>query len=96
MSGVWELPLGFSPKSRLGGWQIQGIYMAQSGQLLNWGNVLHYGGPVALDNPDVDRWFDTGVFENAAARQLQWNIRPFPTRLNSVRQSRINNSDLSC
>jgi hypothetical protein len=95
MSGVWELPLGLSPNSRLGGWQLQGIYMAQSGQLLNWGNVLHYGGPIALDNPDVDRWFDTSVFENAAARQLQFNIRTFPSRINSVRQSGINNFDLS-
>ncbi|MDZ4800440.1 MAG: carboxypeptidase regulatory-like domain-containing protein [Bryobacteraceae bacterium] len=95
MSGVWELPLGLSPKSRFGGWQIQGISMAQSGQLLNWGNVLYYGGPIAVDKPSVDRWFDTSVFENAVARQLQSNIRTFPSRVNSVRQSRINNFDMS-
>lgn len=95
ISGVWELPLHLSPKSRLGGWQIQGIYTAQSGQLLNWGNVLHYGGDVGLDNPDVDAWFNTSVFERATARQLASNIRTFPSRLKDVRQSGINNFDMS-
>lgn len=95
MSGVWELPLGLRPNSRFNGWQLQGIYMAQTGQLLTFGNVLHYGGEVGLDNPDVDLWFNTGVFETAAARQLQSNIRSFPSRINSVRQSGINNFDIS-
>jgi len=93
ISGVWALP--FFTNSRLGGWQLQGIYTAQSGQLLNWGNVLHYGGDVGVDNPDVDAWFNTSVFERTPARQLASNIRTFPSRLKDVRMSGINNFDLS-
>ena len=50
VSSVWELPI--ARKSRLGGWQLQGIYTAQSGQPLNWGNVLYYGGDVGAGHPE--------------------------------------------
>lgn len=93
VSSIWALP--FLRTSRFGGWQLQGIYTAQSGQLLNWGNVLHYGGDVAVDHSDVDRWFDTSSFERTPARQLAFNVRTFPSRVNGVRQDGINNFDLS-
>jgi len=93
ISSVWEIPI-FRHR-RFGGWQIQGVYTAQSGTLLNWGNVIYYGGPVGLSNPDVDRWFNTAVFERTAAKQLGSNIRTFPTRISNVRSDGINNVDLS-
>jgi hypothetical protein len=76
VSGIWELPFG---KGRrwgadwrgitemvFGGWQVQGIWQAQSGRPLELGNLYFNGDPSTLrtniDGSTVDAVFDTSGF----------------------------------
>ncbi len=107
-SGLWELPFGkgkrwlssgtFTDKLA-GGWQIQGIYSAQSGAPINFGNVLFNGdmNNIALPRGErsVGRWFNTDGFERTPANQLAYNYRTFPSRLHGVRTDGTNSWDLS-
>ncbi|MFB3827835.1 MAG: TonB-dependent receptor domain-containing protein [Bryobacteraceae bacterium] len=109
VSGVWELPFGRGRKwgsglggvseHVLGGWQVQGVYQAQSGAPIGFGNVIYYGNlrDIALpsDQRTADRWFNTDGFERAPAKQLASNIRTFSSRLSGVRAHGLNNFDLS-
>ena len=96
--GIWELPFG--PGRALasggtlghiaGGWQVQAILFGQSGTPIDWPNVLFRGNikDIAVDNPTRERMFNVDAgFERATAKQLEWNLRAFPTRLASVRVS---------
>ena len=96
--GIWELPFG--PGRALasggtlghiaGGWQVQAILFGQSGTPIDWPNVLFRGNikDIAVDNPTRERMFNVDAgFERASAKQLEWNLRAFPTRLASVRVS---------
>lgn len=100
MSGIWELPAGKGRRwmtrapaileQAAGGWSFNWIFQAQSGQPLDWGNVLFRGNikdiPLSKDQRTVDRWFNTDAgFETSAARQLASNLRTFPLRLAGVR-----------
>ena len=75
MSGFYELPFGrgktfFSGVNRwadaiIGGWQIQGTYIYQSGFPLRFANDAFYlGGQIAIprDQQTVGRWFNTSAF----------------------------------
>jgi hypothetical protein len=109
ISGIWEMPFGRGKKwlsaspavvdKIVGGWQLQGIYTAQSGAPLNFGNVLYYGDikDIALPTSErtPERWFNTSMFERTPANQLQFNYRTFPSRLNGVRANGVNTWDLS-
>ena len=69
---IYELPFGKGKPwgssanavvSRLiGGWQIQGIYTAQSGAALGFGNAIFIGDlkniPLPKDQRNADRWFN--------------------------------------
>ncbi|HEX6733117.1 MAG TPA: TonB-dependent receptor [Pyrinomonadaceae bacterium] len=79
MSGFLELPFGkgkriFGNANRLanmivGGWQIQGTYVYQTGFPLRFANDLFYlGGNPGLpeDQQTVGRWFNTSAFVSAA------------------------------
>ncbi len=84
----------------LGGWQIQGIYMAQSGPMLEFGNIFFYGDMKNLALPvkqrTVERWFNTDAgFERNSARQPSYNDRVLSTRFGSVRGDGINPMNLS-
>ncbi len=109
-SGIWEIPVG--PGKRfgsglkgvgaqlLGGWQLQGIYEAQSGAAIGFGNVIFTGNLHDIVLPrgrrTVDRWFNTGAgFERDPARQLGSNIRTFPARLTGLRTKGLNIWNLS-
>jgi hypothetical protein len=107
-SGLWELPLGKGKRwingsnladKFVGGWQLQGIFTAQSGSPLEFGNVLFTGDvdSIALSRGDrtVDRWFNTEGFERAPSAQLAYNYRTFPTRLHGVRSDGVNSWDIS-
>jgi len=98
--GVWELPVGRGRAlgsnfnraldAVLGGWQVQAIYQAQSGQALGFGNIIYRGDIHGIVLPrnerTLDRWFNTDApFERNPARQLAWNIRTFPSRLTGLR-----------
>jgi hypothetical protein len=108
ISGIWELPFGRGRRwlgdpglteKIVGGWQLQGIYTAQSGPPLNFGNVLYMGDIHDITLPPgqrtPERWFNTSGFERAPASQLQFNYREFPSRLNNVRGDGVNTWDLS-
>jgi hypothetical protein len=110
VNGIWELPFGtgrrFGTSASplidriVGGWQISGIYMYQSGVPIGFGNVIFTGtlDDIAMSSGDrtLDRWFNVDAgFNRVAAQQLASNVRTFPLRLDSVRTDPVNNVDLS-
>jgi len=105
MSAGYELPFGrgkaigssVHPIANhfIGGWIVNGIYTWQPGAPLNWGNVIYLGGDLNLNPRNVDRAFDTTLFNRNAAQQLQFNVRTFPTRFSDLRQDGANNFDFS-
>jgi hypothetical protein len=106
---MYELPFGrgklVHPGNRfvsalVGGWQVQGIYTAQSGAALGFGNAIFLGNlndiPLPKNQRNVGRWFNIDAgFERNTARQLESNIRTFPSRFSGVRADGPNNWDLS-
>jgi outer membrane receptor protein involved in Fe transport len=79
INGIWEVP--WARRRVYGGWQLTGIYNFVSGSPLSFltpGATLGNGfntrpnlvGRPRLDNPTVDRWFDSAAF--AAPAQFQW------------------------
>jgi hypothetical protein len=94
VTGIYELPF-FRNRTVFGGWQLQAIYQWQVGPPIGFGNVIHYGAPVKIDNPTAERWFNTEAFERDPARALEWNVRTFPLRLSNVRADGFNQWDLS-
>ena len=51
----------------VGGWDLSGIIRVQSGQPIGVGRINNNGTSAKLDNPTIDKWFNTGVFSNPAA-----------------------------
>ncbi len=98
-SGIWELPFGkgrpfgtnWHPVLNFmaGGWQLGGVFQRQSGQPIDWGQVLFTGDSSTLVLPKnvrtVDRWFNTDIFNRVTAQQLAGNVRTFPLRFSNVR-----------
>ena len=84
----------------LGGWQVQGIYVWQSGQALGFGNAIYYGGDlrdVVLPGSErtIDRWFDASLFERNNGNQLVSNVRVLAPRYAFARGPNPSNWDLS-
>jgi hypothetical protein len=101
-SGIWELPFGKGRKfgSRMpkalewiaGGWQLAGVAQRQSGQPIDWGQMLFLGDSTKLalpsDQRNADRWFNTSVFATGATATTLTpasNVRTFPLRFSDVR-----------
>ena len=109
VSGIYEFPFGHSKRwlasgrvlgHLVGGWQAQGIYTAQSGAPLGFGNPLFRGDvhdiPLPRGERSPDLWFNRDAgFDRVAANQLANNIQIFPTRLTGVRQDGQNIWNLS-
>jgi hypothetical protein len=110
VNGMYELPFGRGrhflsglkgiPNGILGGWQFQGLYEAQSGQALGFGNAIFNGDvhniTLPVDERKVSRWFNTNAgFERNSARVLGSNIQGLSTRFSDVRRDGINNFQLS-
>jgi hypothetical protein len=84
----------------LSGWQFQAIYTYQSGQALNWGNIMFNGNikDIVLPSSErsVNRWFNTGAgFSRDTTKQLSWNVRTFPLRFSGIRGDTMDNWDAS-
>ena len=107
---LYELPFGKGRRwggaankavlAMIDGWQVQGIYSAQSGGALGFGNAIFTGDLKNIPLPDsertVERWFNVDAgFERNSARALDANIRTFPSRFNGIRADGVNNMDLS-
>ena len=110
LSGIYELPLGrgkaFFSSARgwtewlIGGWQLQGWYEGQTGEVLGFGNVLFVGNikniPLPVSRRRAERWFNIDAgFNRNPQEQLAGNLQRFPPRLNGVRADGINNWDLA-
>ncbi|MBM3727085.1 MAG: TonB-dependent receptor [Acidobacteria bacterium] len=78
-SALWELPFGKSsnPFTRFvaGGWQLNAIQTVESGTPISLAATVAGGGnrpnvvpgqQTRLDNPTIDRWFNTAAFVNPA------------------------------
>lgn len=109
-SGIWELPVGPGKwigsawkgiaKHAAAGWQLQGVYEAQSGAPIGFGDIVFYGDikaiPLEKSRQTLARWFDTDAgFERDPLKQLGSNIRYFPTRFSGLRTKGLNMWNLS-
>ncbi|MBS1824221.1 MAG: TonB-dependent receptor [Acidobacteria bacterium] len=93
---IYELPFGRGKK--YGGWQVQGVAFLENGATLAWGNIIFRGNikDIPVDKQIPERMFNVDAgFERAAARQPQFNLRTFPSRLSGVRASSQTNTDFS-
>jgi Carboxypeptidase regulatory-like domain/TonB dependent receptor len=110
LSGIYEFPIGRGKRlggnlhpvlnGIAGGWQAQGIFQAQTGPPLGFGNIIFRGDihdlSLPRDQRSAERWFNTDAgFETAPAKQLASNIRAFPLRLSGVRAPGTNYWDLA-
>lgn len=112
ISGIYEFPFGpgrafgrnvnTAASKIIGGWQISGTYVNQSGAPLgNWGNIIFAGNINDLRLPGDQQtwahWFNNQAagFEKVSGNSLVNNIRTFPFRFGFLRGDRANNFDLS-
>lgn len=91
----------------IGGWQFQGVYQVQSGLPLAFGSysftgnangntsndIYYLGGDIAIDDPTVDRWFNTAAFSTIAPSRA--HLRTLPFRFSNVRSDIRNTVDFS-
>lgn len=102
VSAVYDLPVGrgravgrdMAPAldALLGGWTFSGIGTLQSGRpVIISRPAISNGGSARLDNPTVDRWFDTSVFSPAAPFTFGNVGRTWP----DVRTDSIRNVDVT-
>jgi hypothetical protein len=77
-SWVYKLPFGRGrayqlsgfTDALLGGWELDGIVRLQSGTPVTIGPAFNVGRSAKLDNPTLERWFDTTAFVPVPAFQL--------------------------
>lgn len=108
-SGIYELPFGRGRKFGssmprpleflAGGWQLSGMWQFQSGEPLRFGDALFIDDSRKIvlpsDKRNVDRWFNTDVFNRNPAQQLSWNVRTSPLRNSNIRSDSQRRLDLS-
>ena len=120
MSAFYELPFGKGQpllsninkwaNAIVGGWQIQGTYVYQSGFPVRFANDAFYnGGKIAVDSPKVEKWFNASAFTsvvggnptcgafataNANCATPTDHLRTLPFFFSDVRSDPINNADL--
>lgn len=98
-SGIFELPFGRGRRFAatmakpvdflISGWQLNGVFILQSGPALNFGNVAFVGDikavPLSGSQRSVEQWFAVDGFVRDGSRQLQSNFRRFPLRFSGIR-----------
>lgn len=100
---IYQLPLvrraSMPVRFVLGGWQLSGIYLFQSGRPLTWGDAVFFGkGEDIGKGPKTpDQWFnvDAGFPRNTAVRPATYHYRTWPFRFANLREQAMNNIDLS-
>ena len=110
VTGIYELPFGKGKRwgnswtglgsKMAGGWQVSGIYQAQTGPPLGFGNALFTGKLSDITIPDsrrtVDRWFNVDAgFERNSGAQLGSNLQTLSSRFSGIRAAGTNNLDLA-
>jgi hypothetical protein len=100
-SGNWRLPIGRGQRigagmprmadALLGHWTLAGIVTLQSGVPVYVGRPHNTGKSARIDNPTIDRWFDTTVF----APVSQFVIGDTGRLLPDVHKDGLTNFDLS-
>ena len=72
-----------------GDWQLSGAFQRQSGQPIDWGQMIIIGDSTKLALPsnqrNVDHWFNTAIFDRVSGDQVASNLRTFPLRFSNVR-----------
>lgn len=109
-TAIYQLPFGKGARwgnswtgiaSRLvSGWEMSGIYQAQTGAPLGFGNAIFTGKlsdiPIADNKRNVDRWFNVDAgFERNSAAQPASNLQTLSSRFSGIRAAGINNLDLA-
>jgi hypothetical protein len=99
-SGIVEMPFGRGrhwgrtwsgvTEAFAGGWQVSGLFKAQSGAPLGFGNFLFAPGSTIADvalasGRDENKWFNVDAFNRVTAQQLVSNVRTQPSRFGEVR-----------
>ncbi|HWR50946.1 MAG TPA: hypothetical protein VN428_07545, partial [Bryobacteraceae bacterium] len=112
LSGIYEFPFGRgkpigasvhpAAEKLIGGWQLSGTYVSQSGAPLgHWGNIIFVGNINDLKLPsDEQTWahwfnFEAAGFNKLSANNLANNVRTFPYRFGFLRGDKTNNFDFS-
>jgi len=98
VNGLWDLPVGKSRLIRTPGWldravggiQLAGHIVRQSGAPVEWGNVIFAGDlhdiVLPKDQRSPDHWINVNAgFNRTSSAQLASNLRTFPLRLAGVR-----------
>jgi hypothetical protein len=80
----------------VGGWGLSGILTLQSGPVLNWGNIIYFGGPLDYNahQPNGSS-FVTSNFDTVTADALVFNIRTFDNQFNNLRRDATEELDLN-
>jgi hypothetical protein len=82
----------------IGGWQLAGIYIYQSGAPLTWGDAIFLGRgeEIANGSKTAEQWFNTNAgFTRDPATRPTSHYRTWPFRFANVRGPAMNNVDLS-
>ena len=101
-SGIWELPFGkgrhfgaHMPRALdfiAGGWQLSGAFQRQSGQPIDWGQMIITGDSTKLalpsDQRNADHWFNT-VDLRPRSRATRWPATSAPSRCASATSDSI-------
>jgi hypothetical protein len=107
-SGIYELPFGRGrkfgasassvPGGIIGGWQVQGIYQAQIGDAMGFGNSILFSTIHSIllpsDQRSIYQWFNP-VFDTNTNDKLGNNVRALSTRFSGIRGPGISMFDLS-
>lgn len=97
---IFELPFGRGKRFQtdsgvldkiIGGWQWNAMYIYQTGQAIFLPAALATGVSPRLDNPTIERWFNTDAMRVLPA----FTARRIPFMWNDLRAPSINNWDMS-
>jgi hypothetical protein len=96
--GIYEIPYRKGKPLRIlaANWSVSALYSYHTGAPVpSWGNVIYYGGDLHYDPRNVNRAFDTTLFNTISAQQLSQNFRTFPSQFNNIRVDGTNNLNIT-